>query len=147
MDDLRRNTRAINVRGISRISAISGRLRSIHAERMTGEYRLLVDTGAAISIIKEKTLDKKDDRKECEKTFSMEKDVNISKRKTNLNFFNKEQTFYIVPDDFQLPEEGIIRINFLSQYDRYSITSEYLIIDQIKLPIYEGGEFVSPNSE
>ena len=26
-------------------------------------------------------------------------------------------------------------------------TAEYLIIDQIKLPIYEDGEFVSPNSE
>ena len=59
----------------------------------------------------------------------MGKDVHISKQKTTLNFFNKEQTFYIVPDDFPLPEEGIIGINFLSQYDRYSITPEYLIID------------------
>ena len=79
----------------------------------------------------------------------MEKDVHIqvSKQKTTLNFFNKEQTFYIVPDDFPLPEEGIIGINFLSQYDTYSITSEYLIIDKIKLPIYEHRGFVSPNSE
>ena len=117
MDYPGRNTRAINVRGISRISGVSERLRSIHAKRRTGEYRLLVDTGAAINIIKEKTLDKKDERKECEKTFSMGKDVYISKQKTTLNFFNKEQTLYIVPDDFPLPVEGIIGINFLSQYD------------------------------
>ena len=107
----------------------------------------MVDTGSAINIIKEKTLDKKDERKECEKTFSMGKDIHISKQKTTLNFFNKEQTFYIVLDDFPLPKEEIIGINFLSQHDRYFITPEYLIIDQIKLPIYEDGEFVSPNSE
>ena len=81
------------------------------------------------------------------KNFVMGKRVHISKQRTTLNFFNKEQTFYIVLDDFPLPNEGIIGINFLSQYDRYSITSEYLIIDQINLPIYEDGEFVSLNSE
>ena len=145
MDNPGRNTRAINVRRISRISAVSGRLRSIHAKRRTGEYRLLVHTGAAINIIQEKTLDKKDESKECETTSSMRKYVHTLKQKTTLNFFNKEQTFYIVPDDFPLPEEGIIGIKSLSQYDRYSITPEYLIIDKIKLPIYEDGEFLSPN--
>ena len=76
----------------------------------------------------------------------MGKDVHIFK-KTTLNFFNNEQTFHIVPDDFPLPEEGIIGINFLSQYDRYSIIPEYLIISKIKLPVYEDGEFVPLNSK
>ena len=62
--------------------------------------------------MKEKTLEKKDERKECEKSFSMGKDVHISKRRTTLNFFDEEQTFYIVPDDFLLHKEGILTINF-----------------------------------
>ena len=49
------------------------------ARRRTGRYRLLVDSGAAINIIKEEILDDKDERKPTYKTFLMGNDRRISK--------------------------------------------------------------------
>ena len=49
---------------------------------------------------------------------------------------------YVVLDNFPLPEEEIIRIKFFSKYRRYAIALEFLILDNIKLPLYEDGEFV-----
>ena len=40
------------------------------------------------------------------------------------------------------PEEGIIGIKFFFKHQRYAIASEFLILDNIKLPLHEDGEFI-----
>ena len=49
-------------------------------------------------------------------------------------------------NDFPLLEAGIIGLPFFRQYERYSITPQYLILDNRKLPLYDDGEFVSGNT-
>ena len=104
------------------MSAVCGRLRSIQARRRTGEYRLLVDSGAAINLIKEKILDHKDKKQRHLKKFIMERDEHISTEAVTLNFSNKEHLFHVIPDDFPLPEDGIIGLKFFTKYDGYAIT-------------------------
>ena len=50
--------------------------------------------------------------------------------------------FHIIPDNFPLPEEGIIELKFFSKYRRYAITPEFLILDNIKLPLHGDGGFI-----
>ena len=59
--------------------------------------------------------------------------LHISTETVNLTFFGQSHIFHIVPNNFPLPEEGIIGINFFSKYRRYAITSEFLILYNIKL--------------
>ena len=72
----------------------------------------------------------------------MGRDEHISTETFNLKFLGHSHIFHIVPDNFPLPEEGIIGIKFFSKYRRYAMTSEFLILDNIKLPLYEDGEFI-----
>ena len=131
--DRRGNSGPPELRGISRISSIFGRLRTIEARRRAGRYRLLVDSGAAINIIKEDILDDQDERKPTYKIFLMGNDRHILKQSTKLKFFDQEHIFYIVSNDFPLPERGIIGIKFFEKYPRYAITNKYLVIDKVKL--------------
>ena len=58
-NDTRGNNRTNKLRGDSRISSLSGRLQSIHGRKPDGSiYRLLVDSGAGINIIKKDFLEK-----------------------------------------------------------------------------------------
>ena len=145
--DRRGNSRPPEFRGLSRISSICGRLRTIEARRRTGRYRLLVDSGAAINIIKEEILDDQDERNPTYKTFLMGNDRHISKQSTKLKFFDQEHIFHIVPNDFPLPEGGIIGIKFIEKYPRYAITNKYLVVDKVKLPLYLSNDFIPGNSE
>ena len=92
-------------------------------------------------------MDNKDVRKPTHKVFLMGNDRHISKAYTTLKFFNQEQIFYIVPNNFPLPEGGIIGIKFFEKYPRYAITNDYLILDKIKLPLQTSNDFVPGNSE
>ena len=114
----------------------------MRARRRTGEYKLLVDSGAAINIIKEKVTAIDDKRQKYIKKFIMGRDEHISTETVNLTFFGQSHIYHIVPDNFPLPEEGIIGIKFFSKCQRYAITSEFLILDNIKLPFHENGEFI-----
>ena len=106
-NDTGRNTGTNRLRGLSRVSAECGRLRSIRARR-TGSYQLLVDSGTAINLIEEKIIDKQDIRQKHFKKFVMGRDEHTSTETVKLNFFNKENVFHIIPNDFPLPENGII---------------------------------------
>ena len=72
----------------------------------------------------------------------MGRDEHISKEAVTLNFFNKEHQFHVLPDDFPLPEERIIGLKFFTKYDRYAITPKFLVLDKIKLPLHEDGNFI-----
>ena len=72
----------------------------------------------------------------------MGRDEHIYTETVNLTFFGQSHIFHIVPDNFPLPEEGMIRIKLFSKYRLYAITSEFLILDNIKLPLHEDGEFI-----
>ena len=72
----------------------------------------------------------------------MGRDEHISTETVDLTFFGQSHIFHIVPDNFPLPEEGIIGIKFFSKYRRYGITSEFLLLDNIKLPLHEDGKFI-----
>ena len=122
-NDTKRNTGTNRLRGLSRVSAVCGRLRSIRARRRTGSYQLLVHSGAVIKLMKEKILYKQDIRQK-------------------LNFFNKEHVFHIIPNDFPLPEDGIIGLKFFSKYDRYAITPNFLVLDKNKLPLQGDGDLM-----
>ena len=115
----------------ARVSVVCGRLRSITARR-TGSYQLLVDSGAAINLIKEKILDKQDIRQKHFKKFVMGRDELTSTETAKLSFFNKEHVFHIIPNDFPLPDDGIIGLKFFSKYDRYTITPNFLVLDKKK---------------
>ena len=77
----------------------------------------------------------------------MGNDRHISKQSTKLKFFDQEHIFYIVPNDFPLPEGGIIGIKFYEKYPRYAITNKYLVIDKVKLPLNLSNDFIPGNSE
>ena len=72
----------------------------------------------------------------------MGKDEHISTETINLTFFRQSHIFHVIPNDFPLPEEGIIGLKFFSKYQRYAITPKFLILDNVKLPLYEDGEFI-----
>ena len=122
-------------------------MRRIEARRRTERYRLLVDSGAAINIIKEEKLDDQDERKPTYKTFLMGNDRHISKQSTKLKFFDQEHILRKVPNDFPLPEGGIVGIKFFEKYPRYAITNKYLVIDKVKLPLYLSNDFIPGNLE
>ena len=76
-----------------------------------------MDSGAAINLIKEKILDERDVRQKQFKKFVMGRDEHVSSETVKFNFFNKEHIFHIIPNDFPLPEDGIIGLKFFSKHD------------------------------
>ena len=72
----------------------------------------------------------------------MGRDEHISTETVNLRFFGQSHIFHIVPDNFPLPEEETIGIKFFSEYRRYALTPEVLILKNIKLPLHKDGEFI-----
>ena len=92
-------------------------------------------------------MDDRDERKSTHKTFLMGNDRHISKYSTKLNFFGQEHVFYIVPNDFPLPEGGIIGIKFFEKYPRYAITNSHLVLNKVKLPLHLSNDFIPGKSE
>ena len=45
----------------------------------------------------------------------------------------KNHLFHLVPEDFPLPEAGMIRLPFFQKYDRYAIMPSHLILGNKKL--------------
>ena len=89
-----------------------------------------------------------DKRQKYIKKFIMGRDEHISTKRVNLTFFGQSHIFHIVPNNFPLLKERIIIIvmKFFSKYGRYAITSEFLILDNIKLPFHKDGEFIPGNT-
>ena len=73
----------------------------------------------------------------------MGNDEHISEKAVYLNYFNKKQLFHVINDDFPVPEDGIIGMQFFKKYDRYAITPRFLIIENFKLLLQQDGEFIS----
>ena len=47
-----------------------------------------------------------------------------------------------MPNDIPLPEDGIIGLKFFSEYERYVITPNFLVLDKKKLPLQVDGDFI-----
>ena len=78
-NELRRNRRTIKLRGNCRISNICGRLLSVRGKHSNGvTYSLLVDSGAAINIIKRNDVPKEVRAFPMKKYFVMEREKNYS---------------------------------------------------------------------
>ena len=75
----------------------------------------------------------------------MGNDKHISTETATLRYLGKEHIFHIVPENFPLPEKGIIGLPFFNKYDRFAITKDHLIIDDMKLTLFEDGEFIPQN--
>ena len=71
--------------------------------RRTGVYRLLVDSGAAINLIKEKVIAIDNKQQKYIEKFIMGRDEHISTETVDLTFFGQSHIFHIVPDNFPLP--------------------------------------------
>ena len=93
--ELRRNRRAIQLRGNCRISNICGRLLSIRGKHSNGvTYSLLVYSVAAINIIKRNDVPKEVRELPMKKYFVMGKDKNYSYDATYINYFGKKHPFH-----------------------------------------------------
>ena len=99
----------------SRISAISGRLQSKHGWRNGRGYRLLVDGGAAIDLIERELLKKTDNLLKFTNAFVMEKDKHQTTEEVYIEYLGKKQLFRIIPDNFPIPEDGIIGVQFFTK--------------------------------
>jgi Retroviral aspartyl protease. len=93
---------------------------------------LLLDTGASINIIKEGSIPQEHEKFKFKKNFQMGHEEHKSNQATHLNYFNKKHLFHIVSDDFPLPEDGIIGLPFLQEYNRYAVTPKFLIVENKK---------------
>ena len=104
--------------GGDRISAMPGRLYSIRGRLhgTAGTIKLLVDSGTSINIIKENLIDRTREKIPLIKEFSMGNDKHRTSKVTKLKFQGKEHLFVIVPENFPIPENGIIGIPFLHSY-------------------------------
>ena len=142
-DEPRENKRTKTLREIRRILNVEGRLRSIEWTRPeTGRYKLIIDSGAAINLMKRKVLTDKEKLFKFSKNFQMRNDHYQSIEAVYLNFFKKKQTFHIVEDDFPIPKDGIIGIKFFKKYERYAITPKVLIVENKKLPLIDDGTYI-----
>ena len=122
-NDTRGNNRTNKLRGDSRIFSLSGRLQSIHGRKPDGSiYRLLVDSGAAINIIKKDFLKKDFKKFQFIKNFAMGDLKKPNYRSHVLSYFGKNHLFHIVEREFPLPEDGIIGLPFFRKFPRYAIT-------------------------
>ena len=122
-NELLRNRRTIKLQRNCRISNICGRLLSVRGKYSNGvTYSLLVDSGAAINIIKRNDVPKEVRVFSIKKYFVMGKDKIYCYDATYVNYFGKKHLFYIVENDFPLAEAGIIRLPFFRKHERYSIT-------------------------
>ena len=136
----RGNNRTNKLREDSRISSLSGRLQSIHGRKLDRSiYRLLVDSGAAINIIKKDFLKKDQKTFKFIKNFAMGDHKHQTTEATYLSYFGKNHLFHIVEREFPLPEDGIIGLPFFHKFPRYVITQKFLVIDEWKLSLYCDG--------
>ena len=142
-----------NSRGIEsgntglRISVISGRLYSIRGQFVgtRGPAKLLVDSGASINLIKNSVIQKSHPKQEKETGFSMGNEKHQTRETVILTFQNKEHKFVVVPDDFPLPEDGIIGNPFLHSYT-FKLTNRSLHLDDEIYVLEDDGITIKKNT-
>ena len=123
------------------------KMQSIRGRRKDGtEYRLPVDSGAGINLMKEAMVLEDNEVFPLKKSFVMGKDRHQSHFATYFSYLNNKHLFHIIPNDFPLPEDGIIGLPFFTKYDRYAITPKFLVLDNYKLPLHDDGIYTDANS-
>lgn len=75
----------------------------------------------------------------------MGNDQHCSTEYTELTFQNKKHIFHIIPDNFPLPEDGIIGLPFLQTYS-FQISNNHLKLDDCTYEINSEKIFVPANS-
>ena len=110
-----------------------------------GFGRLLVDSGSSINVIEADLIHPKHPREECNKEFVMGNGLHISKSLTKLRFQEIYHIFYIVPNNFPLPEDGIIGIPFMHSCHS-NLSNHKLILNEKEYELIENGIYVPKNS-
>ena len=64
------------------------------------------------------------------KPFSMGNDEHTIQEAVYPTYWNKNELFHIVRNDFPLTEEDIIGLDFSKKYKNYSISKTHLIIEK-----------------
>ena len=72
----------------------------------------------------------------------MGNDEHTSHNAVYLIFWGKKSLFHLIEEDFPLPKEAIIGLNFFQKYDRCAITPRFLIIEKWKVPLHFEGNFI-----
>ena len=104
-----------------------------------------MDSGSSINVIKADLIDPKHPREECNKEFVMGNDLHISKALTKLRFQEVDHIFYIVPNNFPLPEDGIIGIPFMHSY-HFNLSNHKLKLNEKEYELIDDGIYVPKNS-
>ena len=107
--------------------------------------KLLIDSGSSINLIKENILHPKHPIKNCNKEFYMGNDKHLSTRSTTFKYLNKEHLFYIVPENFPIPEDGIIGVPFLYNY-KFSLSNSNLMLNNFNHDLIDNGIFIPKSS-
>ena len=126
--------------GGDRISAITGKLYSVR-ERLRGTaetIKLLVDSGTSVNIIKENLISRTHEKIPLIKEFSMGNDKHRTNDVTKLKFQSKEHLFVNVPEDFPIPENGIIGTPSLHSY-HFNLSNNYLQLDDERYSLENDG--------
>ena len=74
-----------------------------------------MDGGAAIDLIERELLKKTDNLLKFTNAFVMEKDKHQTTEEVYIEYLGKKQLFRIIPDNFPIPEDGIIGVQFFTK--------------------------------
>lgn len=111
---------------------------------MSQRGRLLLDTGAGVNLIKDGFCTDKIKLKRPH-TIRLGNDKHTLNYSTTFIVHGKKHTFFIIPNDFPLLEDGIIGLNFLKQH-KYIITNDKLQIDNDIIRLQDTIEEIPGNS-
>lgn len=78
---------------------------------------MLVDSGSSINLLKKSFVPNDAKQESQTKQFKMGNETHTSDFKIELQYLDINHVFHIVPDDFPVPEDGIMGLCFLQQYN------------------------------
>ena len=87
-----------------------------------------MDSGASINIIKGNKINKEWPIEIVEKNFKMGNDLHSSNKLVKIKIRVKQYNFYVVPENFPIPEDGILGLPLMKNY-KYSLTNDFLTLD------------------
>ena len=79
------------------------------------------------------------------KLFKIGNDHHVSNKIVKINIKGKNKWFHVVPDNFQLPEDGIVGLLLFGNYDS-TLTHTHLKLNNHVFNLIEKGIFIEPNT-
>ena len=72
----------------------------------------------------------------------MGKDKHQTTEAVYIEYLREKQLFHVIPNNLLIPEDGIIGVKFSKKYNRYAITTQFLVFGYKKLLLHNDGEFI-----